>query len=319
MKRPWVVALSLVWLSQGFSTFADEPLHFHLSPRGFVATWLVRGPFPNASLKERDVDYLLDQGGESKTPSLGEVASRAVGQAEPTDNSKWRVYLGASHLVNFAQTFRPTEKVLAYAYALIESEKRQPVVLKLGSDDGVKVWLNGTLIHDKAVYRGIRVDEDVVHAELRQGVNSVLVKVDQGYGDWGFCLRLTDPEGNPLSGMTVALPNFMGPEEIQNYLAAGVKVSAILRGAAEWKTFVFRLFSEISLPTFEVPLKVKVAVVDETNRVLAEVMETDLPAAAKEATWEPKGLAAGLWFLEMKVMKADGNELLVRRTPLFFW
>jgi hypothetical protein len=44
------------------------------------------------------------------------------------------------------------------------------------------------------VDRGLQPDQDTVAVNLKKGANSVLVKVDQGGGDWAFCLRFRDPE-----------------------------------------------------------------------------------------------------------------------------
>jgi hypothetical protein len=35
-------------------------------------------------------------------------------------------------------------------------------LLGIGSDDGVKVWLNGELVHENWIDRGVEPDDDVV-------------------------------------------------------------------------------------------------------------------------------------------------------------
>ena len=65
----------------------------------------------------------------------------------------------------------------------MRSKTDQDVVLTFGSDDGIKVWLNGAVVNAKNVTRGFNVDEDQVPAKLKKGWNTLLVKVTQGAGD----------------------------------------------------------------------------------------------------------------------------------------
>ncbi|MFH1740716.1 MAG: hypothetical protein ABIH23_17040, partial [bacterium] len=78
----------------------------------------------------------------------------------------------------------------------IESPKRQRVIMSIGSNDGVKVWLNGKLVHTVHLEDGrwLEPDDDYVPITLEEGVNRVLVKVDEGSGDFGFVFRLLDYE-----------------------------------------------------------------------------------------------------------------------------
>lgn len=62
--------------------------------------------------------------------------------------------------------------------------------LGLGSDDGVKIWLNGELVYDKWVRRISRLDDDVVALPLRAGANRLLLKIQNATGDWSFVYRV---------------------------------------------------------------------------------------------------------------------------------
>ncbi len=93
---------------------------------------------------------------------------------------------------------------VAYLRSEVWSPEEQPVLFEIGSDDGVKVWLNGAEIHAKNVFRGVKPGDDKVPAEFREGPNRVLFKVSQGSGGWGTCLRIRTPEGNDIQGLEVA-------------------------------------------------------------------------------------------------------------------
>ena len=68
----------------------------------------------------------------------------------------------------------------------------------VGSDDGVRIWLNQELIHTNPAYRGAYPDQDRVPVTLKKGLNTLLIKVLQGGGGWGYYVRFADPEGQLL-------------------------------------------------------------------------------------------------------------------------
>lgn len=62
--------------------------------------------------------------------------------------------------------------------------------LGIGSDDGLKVWLNGALVNDKWIARTSKLDEEVVPLRLRKGKNQFLIKIQNVKGLWSFTTRL---------------------------------------------------------------------------------------------------------------------------------
>ena len=81
----------------------------------------------------------------------------------------------------------------AYAHALVKRAAAGPALLSLGSDDGVRVWVNGKHVHEHRGARPLVFDEDRVSVELAAGENTVLVKIEQRRGPWSFALRVLEP------------------------------------------------------------------------------------------------------------------------------
>ena len=81
----------------------------------------------------------------------------------------------------------------------------------VGSDDGVKVWLNGEVVHYNPVIRGAGDYQDAFPVTLKQGTNVLLVAVDnRGHGGFsgffGFA-EDTDYTVNPIGKeFTVKIP-----------------------------------------------------------------------------------------------------------------
>jgi HEAT repeat protein len=94
---------------------------------------------------------------------------------------------------------------VAYLKTQITSERDQEARLEIGSDDGVKAWLNNKVVHANNVIRGCTPGEDKVKVTLNRGVNRLLLKVTQGAGEWSACCRVRAPDGAALDGVTVGV------------------------------------------------------------------------------------------------------------------
>jgi len=100
-----------------------------------------------------------------------------------------------SGFVRLEKLLEPNEQAIAYGLVYVFSPEARQALILVGSDDGVRIWLNDNLIHNNPAYRGAYPDQDKVQAELKRGWNKLLIKVQQGGGGWGYYLRFVDPEG----------------------------------------------------------------------------------------------------------------------------
>jgi hypothetical protein len=89
----------------------------------------------------------------------------------------------------------PSEKGIVYGLVYVFSPDQREALILLGSDDGVRVWLNDELVHTNPAYRGATPDQDRIPVTLNTGWNRLLIKVLQGAGGWGYYVRFVDSEG----------------------------------------------------------------------------------------------------------------------------
>ena len=76
---------------------------------------------------------------------------------------------------------------VAYGSIALDSPREQKTQMLVGSDDAVKVWLNGKLIHNNPVDRGANDFQDQFPVTLKKGINTLLVAVYERGGGWsGF-------------------------------------------------------------------------------------------------------------------------------------
>jgi hypothetical protein len=96
---------------------------------------------------------------------------------------------------------------VAYAVCYIQSETAQTgLLLKVGSDDQAKIYLNGKEIYRSDAPRHWVSDQDTVEGvELRAGLNVLVFKVVNERHEWEGSIRFTDAAGQPVKGIRVTL------------------------------------------------------------------------------------------------------------------
>jgi putative membrane-bound dehydrogenase-like protein len=165
-KRNEIPAASLSELREIFSSFAP------------ILSWRVIGPFPRdgkAHPPQREQKFDSTYKGAEK-----EVKWQTV-QADAKQHGR----------VNLASRLQPSQQVVAYAYAEIESSSAREATLLCGSDDTLTIWLNGQKVHDHPSDRGWNYDQDKVKVHLNGGKNRLLIQCGNSGGPWEFSVAVS--------------------------------------------------------------------------------------------------------------------------------
>ncbi len=91
------------------------------------------------------------------------------------------------------------ENAVAFAHTRIKIDAACDAQLRIGSDDGVRVWVNGAHVFEIDADRGYQLDHDIIPIPLNQGCNDILVQITQILGGWAFGARITQPDGTPVA------------------------------------------------------------------------------------------------------------------------
>lgn len=180
-------------------TFKTNPF---LSNESFIVTWNVLGPFKYDPNKLKDGDPR----GALSEPFMRDE-SRLSGLRPAPPGTAWRLIhvspgnTGRPGCVDFNKLYGDLGQGVAYAVAvLVAPERMRDLSLCVGSDDYIKIWVNGTLTH--AFYKAPRIadwDQDIVeNVSLKAGYNFVVVKCVNVNGPWQFYFRLTNADGMPV-------------------------------------------------------------------------------------------------------------------------
>ncbi len=167
----------------------------------FLHDFMMIGPFPNllpegvteyfhldATCLGFAKDYLASVGGEkSVAPYIGQTVTYDDGK-----ELAWKKLHSTPDIVDLKKVFSPNDKVVAYAAIWIESDRDVEKLMGIGSNDGMKVWLNGEMLIKVHKPRTVTIDSEYLKLNLIKGRNLLLIKIEQGFGGWGFVLRPVD-------------------------------------------------------------------------------------------------------------------------------
>ncbi|HVP09650.1 MAG TPA: TIM-barrel domain-containing protein [Phycisphaerae bacterium] len=181
----------------------DLPIETTFLPS--INAWWIVGPFEVPFEKAMDtsfppeekIDLAAQYEGKDKQSIGWKQMKRPIG---PDAN------LADEFFVDLTGVFGGRKyNAVAYALAYLIAPEDTDATLALGSDDGVAVWLNGKEIHRVPGGRAYMSKQDRVPVHLEKGANTLLLKIIQGGGDWGFCVHVEDAKGRPLTKVRASL------------------------------------------------------------------------------------------------------------------
>ena len=91
------------------------------------------------------------------------------------------------------------ERRAFYFGRLIHTPVEREVELSLGSDDAIRVFLNGEQVHANKALRGVAPDQDKIKVKLRAGENLLLLDIINNGGPGGFFCRIDSEHAEPLA------------------------------------------------------------------------------------------------------------------------
>ena len=93
-----------------------------------------------------------------------------------------------------------SEEVVSYAFCYFDAPSDQEAELWLGSDEALKIFINGQQVYCYSGTRAFPDDEllsEKVRVKVNKGENALLVKSYQRFGRYDFSLNICEPEDDP--------------------------------------------------------------------------------------------------------------------------
>lgn len=172
---------------------------------GFITSWHVIGPFDHTGVKAFNVAY----------PPESAVDLAASYDGKNGQRVRWQsvTATGTYAHVDLNQPLGKLKGVIGYAAAMVESPREQPVEVRVGTVNAIKIFLNGDLLlaHEE-YHHGAHMDQYIGRGRLKVGRNTILLKVCQNEQTesyaalWGFQCRLCDATGGAVPFTLVSGP-----------------------------------------------------------------------------------------------------------------
>ncbi len=189
----------------------------------YMTTWLVAGPVavsPDGNAPSEDAQMMFFR---EDVPPVSVAANSPL--APLTLKGKqypWEIIRTSDDIIDLDNRYSGADFSAAFAMAEIKSESPVNAFLGVGSDDAIRIWHNGKLIHDNWIPRGVERDADLVPIALQAGSNQILLKVQDMQQGWGFVVRLLDKEA--LSEQLITVAGRGDIDQLKLLLDAGARV-----------------------------------------------------------------------------------------------
>jgi hypothetical protein len=153
-----------------------------------VRSWHVLGPVPSGFPRPFPVhDASIDLHARYPKPNGGRL--------------RWRPVTAAPQgMLNLGKLYAGAEDQDAFAFAEVISPTAGKGQLVLGSDDTLRVWLNGKPVYQYAGSRAYVAGQDTVEVEWREGPNRLIARCGNRTGPWVFGIATVLPLRLDLAG-----------------------------------------------------------------------------------------------------------------------
>ena len=182
------------------------------------------------------IDFLAEASNGSVTETA--IATEGASAGGIVGNRRWTPgkiaptgWNNMNDLVNaIGLGFGDVDFHVAYGSITLESPSEQETTMYVGSDDSVKVWLNGALVHSNPIEGGAIGYQESFPVTLKEGENILLVAVYESWGGWsgffGFEKGTTYTVVPPAEMPTTPTVDITHPIDVVIYtnLSAGIDV-----------------------------------------------------------------------------------------------
>ena len=149
----------------------------------YLTNWWIIGPFDNPNEKGLQIKY----------PPENEFEAEKQYDGKNGIPIKWKYFENKeSGYMDFIKLFKDKNDGVAYARTTIDLKQNAKIKIGIGSNDGVKLWINGKLVHVNQIARKAEPNQDIVTVNMKKGKNDILIKIDQTGGGWGFYFTIIE-------------------------------------------------------------------------------------------------------------------------------
>jgi len=265
-------------------------------------TWLLSGYFAASGISN-PMDSAFISGEASHAPTSG-----VGGWSQPV------YFTDDQILLNDYYATLGNQSAVSYAFTYFTAPAAQLAELWVGSDEALRVYLNGSVVYDYKSTRSFAGDEffkDIITINIQQGLNRLLVKSYQSTGKYTFSVNICDVQPDPL---------YKGNRVLGlKFLTSGAATSV-----DDGKTPVISSFTlEQNYPNpfnptttikFTIPSgeRATLKVYDILGRKVATLLDEQRHAGeSQQVVFDASNLVSGVYFYRLQAGKTTSTKKLV--------
>jgi hypothetical protein len=199
-----------------------------------------------------------------------------------------------------------SESVVSYAFSYVNAPTAQRAELWVGSDEALKIYLNGTIVYNYSstrTFAGTAFYIDTISINLTQGWNKLLVKSYQSIGNYNFSLNICDVEpsilyrGNRVLGLkfTTDTSTATGIQKTNEFVTTNYELQNCYPNPFNPITTIRYHLSRSS--------PIKVTIYDLSGREVATLVNEEKPAGTYAIQWNAEHLSSGVYFSRLTAGK----------------
>ncbi|RKU24620.1 hypothetical protein C6497_17530 [Candidatus Poribacteria bacterium] len=180
-----------------------EYVENYLINTGFIpeTAWITLGPFDNKDSVGLLTAYIPEETTQIDTTAMYYGKDKPIRWKKPDDGKRnGMIWLGSD-----------IDWTASYAWTIVSSPDERDITIRFDSDDQGIIWLNGSKVFSHNRMGGAQIDRYTVPITLKQGDNTILVKVCNATIHTCFFMRLTDIHGTPFKDL-----KFIKADELLN-------------------------------------------------------------------------------------------------------
>ena len=273
--------------------------------------WILNGPYPIGNgLSPIDTQYIPNEATSSPAPG---VNGWSQGVYFINDRINLADYYQAQGI--------STVNVVSYAFAYFTAPYDQEAKLWVGSDEALRVYINGSIAYNYNNTRAFTPDpndadttsmwSDIVTVNVKKGLNTLLVKSLQKVGRYDFSLNICEVEpdinyrGNRIAGLKFTTSS------------NGTSVrseSTHLVSTFELQNCYPNPFNPTTMITFQLSKSsdINLTIYDIAGREVATLFNGEKPAGIYSLPWNASNSSSGVYFYKITA----GNFSQVKKMVL---
>ncbi len=267
-------------------------------------TWMLNGPFPTTGVDD-PMNHEFLAGEADLSPTGG-----ARGWSQPLYFTNDQVMLNDY----FRTGGISTDNVVSYAFVYVTSPADQQAELWVGSDEALRVILNGQTVYNYTgarTFAGTECYKDTVTITLHKGVNRLLLKTLQTIGNYNFSVNICDIQPDPLfRGNRVWGLKFTTAPEVAS--AIDPRASSTFAGTVLLECYPNPFNPQMVVRYTVAPgapgVLVELTIFDVLGHKVATLVDGVKSSGTHEVVWDASGQATGVYFCRLLVKPSDDWE-----------